>query len=280
MIELPYFDAILEACRRDAVDVARAWGRNTHWGYWADPTTANGSVDDFVAASEAMTRLVCDVAGVRDGMSVLDVGCGFGGVVASLNDRFQDLKLTGLNIDPRQIARAQREVTPRGTNSIQFVVGDACALALPDASFDVVLAVECIFHFPSRVRFMREARRVLKPGGVLMISEYVAQVLTLPLLAACGLANLRTIEAFYGKDTPIPPACYDLFAWRTGFERPVVADISANVLPTFPFLIDLLPRFPLDGAALEGAIHATRVIGEMSARRWMRYQVFTFRTAT
>src|SRR5438034_5931485 len=42
---------------------------------------------------------------------------------------------------------------------------DACALPFPDASFDRVLAVECIFHFPSRLRFLKEAARVLKPGG-------------------------------------------------------------------------------------------------------------------
>ena len=277
MIQLPYFDAILDACQKNESDVIRTFGQNVHWGYWENPESATGSVDDFVRASDAMTRKVCDAAGIRDGMAVLDAGCGFGGTVANLDSRFSGMKLTGLNIDRRQIERARGEVKARAENTIAFVVGDACELPFADASFDVVLAVECILYFPSRMRFLREASRVLKPGGTLIVSEYVAPVRTYPLMALAGVPNLRTIKRFYGDTIPIPPSWYRAFARRAGFSAPEVVDVSRKVLPTFPFLLSLLPRFPLDPTAQDAAIRATRLIARMSERGWIRYQVLTFR---
>ncbi len=277
MIQLPYFDAILAACRHDETDVIRSFGDNVHWGYWDDPTAADGSVDDFVLASDAMTRKVCAAAGIRDGLTVLDAGCGFGGTVASINARFERMTLTGLNIDPRQIARARHNVAARPGNTIDFVVEDACQLPFADRSFDVVMAVECIFHFPSRLRFLREARRVLRPGGALMVSEFVAPARTFARLVLAGLPNLRTIQGFYGDDIPIPPSSYQVLARLARLGLPTVLDISRNVLPTFPVVLDLVDKFPIGERGQRSARFATELIARMSERGWMRYQVFTFR---
>ena len=58
-----------------------------------------------------------------------------------------DLEMTGLNIDPRQLEVARKEVLPENGNTIDFIEADAVSLPFPDDTFDVVLAVECIFHF-------------------------------------------------------------------------------------------------------------------------------------
>ncbi|HEY9828641.1 MAG TPA: class I SAM-dependent methyltransferase [Stenomitos sp.] len=170
-ISLPYLDILLEQLTLGEVTVQKAFGRHVHWGYWPNPTQADRSIENFAIASEQLCQRVYAAAGVQEGDQVLDAGYGFGGTIASLNEQFQNLHLTGLNIDFRQLDRAREEVKPLGNNQIIFVEGDACQMPFPDASMDVVLAVECIFHFPSRTKFFQEARRVLRPGGRLGICD-------------------------------------------------------------------------------------------------------------
>ena len=129
-------------------------------------------------------------------MRVLDAGCGFGGTLACLQDRVERLDLTGLNIDPRQLQRAQKLVQPRPGSSLRFVAGDACALPFADASFDRVLAVECIFHFPSRAAFLAEVRRVLRPGGVLVLSDFVPASAWVPVTRMARWPALERLNLF------------------------------------------------------------------------------------
>src|SRR5262252_7233679 len=164
-VDLPYFDIFFEELARGHRDIAVAFGRHVHWGYWGEDNHPDGSMEDFDEAAERMCRRVCDAARVRDGDRVLDVGCGLGGTIASLNERFSGVHIDGLNIDARQIERARGNVRAREGNAVAFHEGDACAMPFADASYDVVLALECIFHFASRRKFFSEVRRVLKPGG-------------------------------------------------------------------------------------------------------------------
>ena len=83
---MPYMDGILAdlaSGEKEEVDVL--WQRHLHWGYWADPTTADGSVEDYAAASERLAQLHFDVANIKDGMRVVDCGCGVGGAIDSMN---------------------------------------------------------------------------------------------------------------------------------------------------------------------------------------------------
>ncbi|MEO0868370.1 MAG: class I SAM-dependent methyltransferase, partial [Cyanobacteria bacterium J06642_11] len=173
-IPMPYFDILLEQLRLGNPTVRQAFGRHVHWGYWADPTQADGSIKDFAIAAETLCQRVYTAANVKERDRLLDVGCGFGGTIASLNEQFQNLDLTGLNIDPRQLERARQEIQPLHQNQIHFVEGNACELPFEDNSMDVILAVECIFHFPSREIFFQEAQRVLRPGGCLGICDFVS----------------------------------------------------------------------------------------------------------
>jgi ubiquinone/menaquinone biosynthesis C-methylase UbiE len=234
-VDLPYFDYVLADLPKADAALRGLLSRHAHWGYWENPETAEYTLAGFAAALEMLSRQVCDAAEISDGQRVLDCGCGFGGTVDHLNGRFQNLDLVGLNIDGRQLEIARANLQSQRGNQAVFVQGDACELPFEDASFDRVLAVECIFHFPSRERFFQEARRVLKPGGVLALCDFVPLKLMLILDKAIGrFVKPQVTEHMGSLDYSYTLKDYRQLAARSGFVPGIEQNMTQNTLPTCP----------------------------------------------
>jgi SAM-dependent methyltransferase len=104
-----------------------------------------------------------DFVGTTNGESVLDVGCGTGCLAFALAERCQIEQLRGVDFSPAYIEHATRHNhDPRVT----FEVGDACALAFPDHSFDRVLSLLMLHFVPGADQAIAEMRRVARPGAV------------------------------------------------------------------------------------------------------------------
>jgi ubiquinone/menaquinone biosynthesis C-methylase UbiE len=268
----PYFDVLFDRLRGGDEQVRAAFGRHVHWGYWPDPTGADLSPEGYGRAAEALCREVCDLAATGDGQHVLDVGCGLGGTVASLNERFTGLKLTGLNIDARQLDYAREHVTPRPPNDIAWVEGDACRLPFEAPRFDVVLAVECVFHF-DRQLFFAEASRVLRPGGRLALSDFCLAPRAVEYLSAANLFDDEAIVASYGRiDLRWSANEYRGLAQATGFRLVESRDITSHTLPTYDFLLHSIPPSP-DARRNELFTRATNLLAKASRKGLVQYTI-------
>jgi ubiquinone/menaquinone biosynthesis C-methylase UbiE len=103
---------------------------------------------------------------------LLDVACGAGGPALRLT-RLTGCRVTGIDIHEQGIAQARdRAALDELGDWATFEVVDASgSLPFGDATFDVVTCIDAINHFPDRLAVLREWRRVLKPGGRLLIAD-------------------------------------------------------------------------------------------------------------
>lgn len=120
-----------------------------------------------------LRRMTIDAALLQEGESVLDVGCGTGGVtIPSKNRVGRSGRAAGIDPSPEMISVARRKAA-RLRLMIDFRIGVIEALAFPDASFDAVTSSLMMHHLPPDLqkRGMAEIYRVLKPGGRLLIAD-------------------------------------------------------------------------------------------------------------
>lgn len=112
-----------------------------------------------------MPRLLDEVP---PGGSVLDVGCGGGQVALAIAERRPDLRVTGLDLSADQVRRATARARRAGAG-VAFVQGSALALPYTDRSFDAVVSVASIKHWPDQARGVAECARV--SAGLVAILE-------------------------------------------------------------------------------------------------------------
>ena len=117
---------------------------------------------------------VLDLGRVKSGESVLDVGCGTGTLAIAAKRRVGSTgRVYGIDVSPAMIARARKKARKAGLD-VEFKNEVIEALAFPDAQFDLVLSTLMLHHLPRRLREdgVREIRRVLKPGGRILVVDF------------------------------------------------------------------------------------------------------------
>lgn len=97
--------------------------------------------------------------------AALDIGCGVGYGTAALAEIASSA--TGIDLAPDAISYAREHYNRPG---LRFMAGSATSLPFPDASFDLITAYEVIEHLADGDQLLAEARRVLRPGGILLVS--------------------------------------------------------------------------------------------------------------
>ena len=141
------------------------WGEHVHHGLWE---TGRESPD---AACEHLIRVVADAAEIKPGMSVCDVGCGYGGTSRYLAKEYQ-AKVTGVTVSEAQFKFASEKTN--GAGNPTYLLQNWLTNPFPDASFDAVISIECLAHVPDKPKYFQEIARVLKPGHKAAIYAWLA----------------------------------------------------------------------------------------------------------
>lgn len=140
-----------------------------HAGFWDDTTSS------LAEALKRENQVLAEWVQVNAGDRVLDAGCGVGGSSIFLAETY-GCHVTGITLSEKQVETARGYAKDRSVSSfVDFEVRDFCDTGFPSGTFDVVWGIESVCHAFDKQAFVREAYRLLKPGGRLVVADGFAK---------------------------------------------------------------------------------------------------------
>ncbi len=164
------------------------------------------------------------LASLKEGDSVLDLGSGAGfDAFLSAGRAGNSGKVIGVDMTPEMIRKAKENALKGGFQNVEFRLGEIEDLPLSDGEVDVIIS-NCVINLsPDKKQVFKEAFRVLKPGGRIMISDLV-------LLKALPEAVRQSVEAYVGCIAgALPKDEYLTTIRQAGFEN--VTIVAEDLYP-------------------------------------------------
>lgn len=171
MVDQPYRnDEVASYYRSTWLDYFLLWTNSEnlalHFGYWDSGSSRHS------ASLATANKVLADAINIRPGERVLDAGCGLGGSSFWLATHRKAVT-TGIALGLDQILFAKQEAKRRRlTRLTSFSVANFEQLPFSDEFFDVVWAQESLCHSGAKASFFKEAYRVLRRGGRIVISDF------------------------------------------------------------------------------------------------------------
>lgn len=145
----------------------KIWGTHIHHGYYEHNQALNPK-----DAQEKLIEKLSQRLRIMPKDKILDVGCGMGGSSLYLAKHY-NATVTGITLSSKQVEIATRKADESKEKNVSFKIEDALSLAsFEDNSFDIIWSLESCEQFIDKTMFLKQAYRVLKPGGQLMLATW------------------------------------------------------------------------------------------------------------
>lgn len=170
---------------------------------------------DFTRIAESMRasgEAFVNQLGIKKDQHILDLGCGDG--TTAIPEARLGAQVVGVDIARNLVEAGNRRAEKEGLSNVTFQQGDACQLQLPDKAFDMVVSIFGAMFAPRPIEVAKEMVRVTKPGGRLVMGNWIPGDPTL-------VAQILKISSSY---TPPPP---------DGFISPMLWGVENHVVNRF-----------------------------------------------
>lgn len=201
------------------------WGEEKiyrmHFGFWEK------NIHSHTQALENMDRVLAEMAKVKSGDRILDAGCGVGGSAIWLAKNF-NVEVIGITLSPLQCQKANIFAKEEGVSDrVKFYIRDFTNTGFDKESFDIVWSIESVCHALDKKGFIKEAKRILKSGGRLIIADGFIKKENLNKLDRFLLNNWikRVVVPNLAKVSDFQKYLKDV-----GFKNIEFTDITKNIL--------------------------------------------------
>ncbi|RLD90295.1 MAG: SAM-dependent methyltransferase [Bacteroidetes bacterium] len=137
-----------------------------HYGIWEK------GINSFEESLINTNRVLMKLDAISENDKVLDAGCGVGGAALFIAEN-KKASVTGITLSSKQVELARQSAERKKiTDKVKFFLMDYTSTSFDDESFDVVWACESVSSVTDKTLFIKEAFRVLKKGGRLILSDF------------------------------------------------------------------------------------------------------------
>jgi erythromycin 3''-O-methyltransferase len=205
-----------------------------HNGYLNFGLWENG-INDYVKAAENLVSRMGTTLGLNETSKLLDVAPGMGTQDIYLARTFSPQSIDGLDVTWGHIEHGRRRALEAHLDDrVKFHHGTATEIPFPDDTFTHVLSIEGPEHFDTREKFLCEAQRVMQPGGVIALADFIVKRLPNNPLEKLVAEAARSLWK-------VPRAnVYDADVYRqkmrgAGFRNIEITEMGAQVIPGYYF---------------------------------------------
>ena len=198
-----------------------------NFGLWEE------GIADYVKAAENLVHRMGTILGLDENSKLLDVAPGMGTQDIYLFRNFAPRSIDGLDVTWGHIQHGRRRAQEAHfADWVHFHHGTATQIPFPDESFTHVLSIEGPEHFDTREKFLHEAKRVLQPGGVIAMADFIVKRRPRNVIENVVAETAR-------KLWQVPRAnVYDAKVYEekmrgAGFENITIQELGASVIPGY-----------------------------------------------